>query len=49
MSLPIAATGPLNVLMKPILMVFCCASVGAAAIAPMATTAQPASKNRFMT
>ncbi len=33
MSLPMAATGPLNELMKPILTVFCWATVGAAAIA----------------
>ena len=31
MSLPIAATGPLKVLMKPILTVFCWATAGAAA------------------
>src|SRR6185312_2274636 len=31
MSLPITATGPLNVLMKPILMVFCWAAAGPAA------------------
>jgi hypothetical protein len=30
MSLPIAATGPENVEMKPILTVFCCASAGPA-------------------
>jgi hypothetical protein len=28
MSLPITAGGPLNVLMKPILMPFCCAKAG---------------------
>ena len=32
MSLPIAATGPPNVEMKPILTVFCCAKVGAGAL-----------------
>ena len=48
MSLPIAATGPLNELMKPILIVFCWATVGAAAIAASAATAQPASNRRFM-
>jgi hypothetical protein len=49
MSLPIAATGPLNVLTKPILMVFCWATTaGAAANAAIAATAQPASKVRFI-
>src|SRR6185369_17805724 len=49
MSLPMAATGPLNELMKPILTVFCWAADGAAATAANATTAQPASNKRFMT
>ena len=49
MSLPIAAIGPLKVLTKPILMVFCWATDGAATIAARAATAQPASNKRFMT
>src|SRR5882757_8140982 len=48
MSLPMAATGPLNELMKPILTVFCWAADGAAATAASATTAQLASNKRFM-
>src|SRR6478672_10183187 len=49
MSLPMAATGPLNELMKPILMVFCWATVGAAAMTASAAAAQPARNRRFMT
>src|SRR5215204_1458563 len=49
MSLPIAATGPLKVETKPILMVFCWATDGAETIAARAATAQPASNKRFMT
>src|SRR5690242_7970252 len=49
MSLPMAATGPLNELMNPILIVFCCATDGAAAMEASATTAPPASNKRFMT
>src|SRR4051795_5860137 len=48
MSFPMAATGPLNELMKPILTVFCWAADGAAATAASATTAQPVSNKRFM-
>src|SRR6187399_2115443 len=48
MSVPMAATGPLNELMKPILTVFCWAKVGAAAITAIAAAAQPASNRRFM-
>src|SRR5579864_8659927 len=39
MSLPIAAAGPLNVEMKPILMVFCCAIAGPAHSASAAVPA----------
>ncbi len=39
MSLPIAATGPLNVEMKPILIVFCCAVAGPVAGPAMSASA----------
>src|SRR6516164_7800925 len=45
MSLPIAATGPLNVLIKPILIVFCCGMAGEAA---MISSAAVASKTFLM-
>src|SRR5215471_10105584 len=45
MSLPIAAGGPLNVEIKPIMMVFCWARAGAVA---SATIAQAASSARFI-
>src|SRR5262245_23552204 len=45
MSLPITAVGPLNVEMKPILTVFCCARAGET---PSATSAQAAINVFFM-
>src|SRR5262249_15393959 len=45
MSLPMAATGPLKVLMKPILMVFCWATAGAT---PSATRATVPKRIRFI-
>src|SRR5262249_50688680 len=45
MSLPITAVGPLNVLMKPILTLRCCADAG---IAASKTSAVVARKSRFM-